>query len=84
MTIATSAVAAAAASPEVVIIGAKNGSGTVTYTTPADGPSIIKVGEVFTTSIVVTYTPAAAMAAGGNIPPSTTAAEEWNDPSYAI
>ncbi|HIB90727.1 TPA: hypothetical protein EYO57_26650, partial [Candidatus Poribacteria bacterium] len=65
MTIATPAVAAAAASPKVVVLGAKDGSGTAALT----GPSITKVGTVFAagSNIVVTYTAVAAMAKGAQV-----------------
>ena len=53
-----------AALPKVVVIGAKNGSGTAALTT---GPTITKVGTVFTTNIVVRYTAVAAMAKGAQI-----------------
>ena len=73
-----------AVSPKVVVIGAKNGSGAAVLTT---GPTITKVGEVFTTNIVVTYTPAAAMAAGAQvtleIPAGWTAPVIVNDPDTA-
>jgi hypothetical protein len=58
--------AAVAASPTVVVLGAKDGSGTAVLTT---GPTITKVGTVFAagSNVVVTYTAVAAMAKGAQI-----------------